>query len=238
MISFLFLDSMENISASEKYLRGLRFRFPHILDMIVEMLTDISFVKFSEASSAIIEERNVVKKALKRQIMLQNTPNQDGISPLHIAARNGQKKICEYMMRNENIIPNPIDHLGDTPMHYAAQKGHLEIIKILVERIENMKEPMKKQTLNHFELEVAMSLIEDYKSNEKLNPKNIYGRTPLHIAVQFSHLSVAKLIIQKVKDKNPRTDYGRTLLETALRNKSTRIREFVKNYLDSFSVKI
>ena len=67
MMSFLFLDSMENISASEKYLRGLRLRFPHILDMIVEMLCDISFVKFIESSSAIIEERNVAKKAMKRQ---------------------------------------------------------------------------------------------------------------------------------------------------------------------------
>ena len=235
---FLFLDSMENISASEKYLRDLRFKFPHVLEIILENLCDISFVKFIEASNAIIEDRNVVKKAMKRQIWLQNIPNRDGISPLHVAAKNGQKSICEYMMKNEKIIPNPIDYLGQTPMHYAAEKGHFEVFKLLSEKIENTKQPLKKQTLNHFELEIAMSLVEDQQSNEMLNPKNIYGVTPLHIAVQFSHLNICKLIIQKVKEKNPKTDYGRTLLETALRNKSTRIREFVKNYLDSFSVKI
>ena len=194
---------------------------------------------FIEATNArIIEDSIVAKKAMKRQLMLQHSPNKDGITPLHIAARNVQTSICQYMMKNEEIIPNIIDYLGQTVMHYAAEKGHFEIFKVLSSRIENSKEPFKKQTLHHFELEVAMSLIEEQQSNEVLNPKNIYGVTPLHIAVQFSHLPICKLIIQNAKEKNPTTGLGRNLLETSLRNKSTTIRQFVKSYLDSFSVKI
>ena len=85
-----------------------------------------------------------------------------------------------------------------------------------IEFVEKWKEPFKKQTLHHFELEVDMSLIEEQQSNEVLNPKNIYGVTPLHITVQFSHLPICKLIIQNAKEKNPTTGLGRNLLETSL----------------------
>ena len=230
---------METISTSENYLREMRFKFPHLMETIMEIVCDLSFVKFIEATNErIVEDSIVAKKATKRQLMLQHNPNKDGMTPLHIAARNGQTSICKYMMKNEEIIPNIIDYLGQTALHYAAEKGHFEIAKVLSYRFQNSKEPIKKQTLHHFELEVAMSLIEEQQSNELLNPKNIYGRTPLHIAVQFSHLPICKLKIQNAKEKNPTTDYGRNLLETSLRNNSTKIQQFVKSYLDSFSVKI
>ena len=232
---------METIISTENYLREMRFRFPHLMETIMENVCDISFVKFIEATNArIVEDSIVAKKAMKRQLMLQRNPhlaNKDGMTPLHIAARNGQTSICKYMMKNEEIIPNIIDYLGQTALHYAAEKGHFEIAQVLIYRIKNSKEPIKKQTLHYFELEVAMSLIEE-QPYEVLNPKNIYGVTPLHNSVLFSHVRICKLIIQNAKEKNPITDYGRNLLETSLRTNSTKIRQFVKSYLDSFSVKI
>ena len=198
---------METIISTEDYLRKMRFKFPHLMETIMENVCDLSFVKFIEATNArIVEDRIVAKKAMKRQLMLQRNPNlanRDGMTPLHIAARNGQTAICKYMMKNEEIIPNIIDYLGQTALHYAAQKGHFEIAKVLIYRIQNSKEPIKKQTCHYFELEVAMSLIEEQQCNEVLNPKNIYGVTPLHNSVLFSHLPICKLIIQNAKRKIP-----------------------------------
>ena len=48
----------------------------------------------------------------------KNPPNDEGVTPLHLAAENGHLNVCEYiMMRIEE--KNPADIYGVTPLDLA-----------------------------------------------------------------------------------------------------------------------
>ena len=57
-----------------------------------------------------------------------NPPNCDGITPLHMAARNGHTNTVQlFVERLKNL--NPITDSGDTPLHFASKNGHLKVHK-------------------------------------------------------------------------------------------------------------
>jgi len=57
----------------------------------------------------------------------KNHPSKEnGLTPLHTAARKGHLEICKYIISNVRI-KNPADNFGFTPLHDAAIKGHSEV---------------------------------------------------------------------------------------------------------------
>ena len=54
-----------------------------------------------------------------------------GLTPLHVAARNGHLEVCKLIIANTEER-NPIDNFGLTPKDYANKnKSYSEIMKIL-----------------------------------------------------------------------------------------------------------
>ena len=65
---------------------------------------------------------------------------------------------------------NPCNEDGTTPLHDAAIEGHLDIVKLILEQIDNNKNPA------------------DIES----------GDTPLHFAARGGHTEICREILQQV----------------------------------------
>ena len=59
-----------------------------------------------------------------------NIQDEDGISPLHLAAQNGHTQVVELLLEHEaeKDIKN---NQGFTPLSLAAQKGHTQVVELL-----------------------------------------------------------------------------------------------------------
>ena len=120
---------------------------------------------------------------------MKNPADDNGITPLHIAARKGNFDF--FMLIAQSIFNiNPKTNNGSTPLHFAAYEGHYNICQAIIEH---------DRTLDK-------------------NPQNRYGETPFHEAAEAGHYEVCKLIIENVLDKNPRSNNGDTPLHKAAAN--------------------
>ena len=147
---------------------------------------------------------------------------QSGLGPLHIAASVGNLEIVEFIFQkcdignfienysnlNVGIIKlhdskNPRNRWGETPLHYAASKGHLTICEYIIDKVEDK------------------------------NPKDINGRTPLHYAAFNGYLQVCNLIMPKVQDKNPFDVNYFTPLHYAAQHGYSQICEYILDNVDN-----
>lgn len=144
--------------------------------------------------------------------------DEDGDTPLHIAAEVGSLELVEYLMekgcdaacRNEK---------ADTPLHAAALGGKLDTLRCLVKEKECDRErrgQYGRSPLHHAcdcgALDVVQYLIEELKVDPSCRDEN--DDTPLHIACMTGHLQIVKLLVEdyhcdlNIKDKWERTPHN------------------------------
>ena len=72
-----------------------------------------------------------------------NIPDENGETPIHVAAKEGHLDILELLLTKTNNVNDlkAQDNEGKTPLHHAAENGHHEIVKILIASIENQNVP-------------------------------------------------------------------------------------------------
>ena len=117
-----------------------------------------------------------------------NPKNNEGETPLHIAASLGYLEICRLIIFSlviNNKHVNPREAIGCTPLHLAAANDQKEVWKFIVDTME------------------------DKNPEDDFNPKGNGGSTPFHLAAQHGHLEICKLnycspscIIHKNKSSN------------------------------------
>ena len=121
-----------------------------------------------------------------------NAKDDDGVTPLHIAAT---KEIAELLIANSANI-SAKDHLGWTPLHGASSKGLKTVVELLIAEGAdvNAKNKYGRTTPLHFaafgghkeiaELLIAAGADVNAKSEEgyTLNAKDDGGDTPLDLA--------------------------------------------------------
>ena len=96
--------------------------------------------------------------------------------------------------------------INTVPLHFAAMTGNTEMIERLIQIGAKLNEIDSAQcTPLHYaarydQLTAYQVIMEN---NPIINPECGY-MTPFHIAAEHGHLSICKLIIDKVEDKNPR----------------------------------
>uniref|UniRef100_A0AC34RFQ2 EGF-like domain-containing protein n=1 Tax=Panagrolaimus sp. JU765 TaxID=591449 RepID=A0AC34RFQ2_9BILA len=113
----------------------------------------------------------------------------DGYSPLYYAVANGMVDVVGYILKNFKIDVNYLYNNKETILQKAVRVGNLEVIKILV----NQK---------NIDLHKCGSSPEDLM--------------PMHLATQFSHMEVFKLLHQKTGNANCIDRYNRTPLLIAV----------------------
>jgi ankyrin repeat protein len=97
-------------------------------------------------------------------------PPAGNLTPLHFAAMDGHTEIVDLLLKWEGIRVAPVDTEGLSPFDYSIQNGHSGVLKLLLEKLENIGEP--------------------FTFCDKWLP-------PLHHSIQKGHLEVGKLLVEK-----------------------------------------
>ncbi|WP_341811598.1 ankyrin repeat domain-containing protein [Wolbachia endosymbiont (group A) of Oxytorus armatus] len=128
-----------------------------------------------------------------------NATDQDGKTPLHLAARDNNKEIVEALLKVNGINVNATDQGGKTPLHLAARDNNKEIVEAL----------LKVNGIN-------------------VNAQDKDDSTPLHWAAVKGHEEVVEALLGKdgidvnIEDKHGNTPFKlatdegiKTLLQNA-----------------------
>ncbi len=68
-------------------------------------------------------------------------PTAANLTPLHFAAMEGRTEIVDLLLKWPGIHVAPLDTKGLSPFDYSIQNGRLEVLKLLLEKFENIGEP-------------------------------------------------------------------------------------------------
>jgi ankyrin repeat protein len=72
-----------------------------------------------------------VKALLNSNPDLVSSKDNNGTTPLHLAAHEGHKDMAELLLANKADV-NAKDMYGDTPLHYAALWGYMDMVQLLL----------------------------------------------------------------------------------------------------------
>jgi len=115
----------------------------------------------------------------------KNPENDNGFTPLHEAAKNGNLDICQLILKNIKEFNPSNKSTGVTALHVAAENGHFDICQLIIKNIVDK------------------------------NPADDNGFTPLHLAAQNGHSEIYGLMVQNAIEKNPAANNGQTPVDFA-----------------------
>ena len=148
--------------------------------------------------------------------------DEDGNTPLHTAASNGQKKVASLLLSKYNCPVDCRNNINETPLHCACHRGDLDTVKMLISEYkadlyakdEHENTPTMAAALEG-ETEIVKSLIFEFGYDP--NIKGHHGRTILHLVcsdVEYGSLA-EKLIANYDLDPMAVDDNGNTPLHLA-----------------------
>jgi ankyrin repeat protein/serine/threonine protein kinase len=133
-----------------------------------------------------------------------NAKNDDGSTPLHIAAQEGYAEIVKILLER-GADPNTENKDGWTPLHIAAKEGHVDVVRVLLERgaYPNAKNNYGGTPLHIAEQEGHVEIVKlllEHGANP--NAKTNGGWTPLYDAAQKGHVEIVKLLLEHGANPN------------------------------------
>eukprot|EP00435_Cladocopium_sp_Y103_P063823 s641_g25.t1 len=161
----------------------------------------------------------VVRVLLERQA-LPDQVDDDGLTPLHQAARSGHADIARLLLM-AGAARDPLTVRGAAPLHWAAAYGH-EVVKCLVEagalidqaRGDDRRSPLH-MAVQHGQLEVVRFLLQ--VGADKNRATLVEGATPLHWAAVHGHVQMAKLLVEARAELDKKTKGGFSAMHLAVR---------------------
>jgi ankyrin repeat protein len=153
----------------------------------------------------------------------RSTPNKDGETPLHIAARSRQKAIVKILLEedpdaSENLVGAKTP-AGETPLHAAAEKGEVEIAQLLLTHGAVFNTPdASGGTPFHAAAKsgnVAMLQLLYEKDPNQVKAIIASGDTPLHIAAEEGKLDAVRFLLEIGAEPNAINTFKETALHAA-----------------------
>jgi uncharacterized protein len=186
-----------------------------VLVLLMVVLTWSSIALCGEIHEAITKNDSAkVKELLKNDPNLVFSKDEDGFTPLHLAAANGHTGIVEFLLTTRAEV-NSKDNAGSTPLHQAAAGQHNDIVELLLAQKADVDAtdkhgltPLHYAALSNNQDVVRSLLIHDANANIK---DNEHGSTPLIIAVAKGNKKITELLLAHGADVNLADDYGTPL---------------------------
>nr|XP_034977273.1 ankyrin-3-like [Zootoca vivipara] len=132
----------------------------------------------------------VAQKLLRRKANV-NVKDKQAKTALHLAAEAGNPAMVELLL-NYNADSNATDKEKKTALHLAAMGGHLSAVKaLLAKKTRFGAKDMDGCTSMHYatingNVEILQALLAAGK-NKNIDDKNIWRKTPLHLAAEHGH---------------------------------------------------
>ena len=163
----------------------------------------------------------------------EKLPKQNSYSgtPLDIACRYGHLEIVKYIIQCVDMkgVKDRVQ-----PFQKAVRGGHLKIYKYLEDHFRGQifKEDTKRVALDaaamYGQLDVFKYIIDSF---EEMNPPNINGITPLHLAAEGGHLNICMFILaSNLSIKNPKSKNGETSLHIVAKTGYLKLFEYLAGY--------
>ena len=143
-------------------------------------------------------------------------------TPLHLAAKYNHIETLEALSKAQGVDFDAINEKGGTALNIAAFEGHEELVRVLLKNgvkaniINQMEAPYKYQALHlaakNGHLAIVKTLI---RAGADLDAPDIYGNTPLQVAIINKKSEVAITLIKKGAKINEVNNQGNTALELA-----------------------
>ncbi|XP_063777272.1 serine/threonine-protein phosphatase 6 regulatory ankyrin repeat subunit B-like isoform X2 [Pseudophryne corroboree] len=170
-----------------------------------------------------------------------NQPNQEGETPLHLAAaitgdmvhRKGEDvRIVRLLMEHDADISCSTAQAGETPLHYCARMGNEDVLLEMIEYIgpNQRQQILNKQAKNGWSpLLVAadkghtgiVNLL--LQNHVRVDVFDEHGKAALHLACQNGHDKMADLLLRHKAFVNTKTKLGLTPLHLCAQNGFNRL---------------
>ena len=129
-----------------------------------------------------------------------NPRDNDGSTPLHMAAEKGYSKVCKLIIEDLEDI-NPGDNHGFTPLHLAAKNGNLNVCEIILKRLQDKNPPTPNgvtplhmaAAVGHFN--VCKLICKNVSKVDVVGFINNVGWTPIKLALFRKNWSVVWLLV-------------------------------------------
>lgn len=173
---------------------------------VLRLLTsakDIEIVK-ANCSSSLCHPLCDCENCLIEQMPNVNTPNCNGITPLHIAAMNGLPKMVNLLLALEADLA-AIDENNCTALHYAAARGHQNVLLLLLHagveincQTNDKYTPLHLSCLNGHQgcVKALLYYADHIKVKIEKNLPNKTGDTPLHLAAMWGFVEIIETLLE------------------------------------------
>ena len=163
--------------------------------------------------------------ALLKRGMDPNTPDQNGLPALHLAARDGFLEVVKALVAAGADL-NRRNAGGETAIMLAAIQGHLATVEFLLGKEAQINHPGWTPLIyaaTSGKNEIIKVLIENHAYIDSTSPN---GSTSLMMAVRGGHVATVKLLIEEDADVLVKNEVGESALSWA--EKSSNNAEIVK----------
>jgi len=187
-----------------------------------------------------------VKGVLEHSESYIKEKNNDGNTPLHLAAMEGHAKVVQSLLKCWNTLDLEVENVaGQTPLHLAILGGHDEVVKVWLEHAE-LKLNVKNQDGNtplHLaakegHAKVVQSLLK-YCNTLDFEVENVAGQTPLHLAILGGHDEVVKVLLEHAKLKlNVKNQDGNIPLHLAAKEGHAKVVQSLLKYCNTLDLEV
>ncbi len=158
-----------------------------------------------------------VKRILAANPAAVNERNDNGDTPLYIAAFRGYKIMCELLLANMADPNPPVNKRGETPLSIAVELGFPQTASILRKHGARDDDLVRGAAIRHTAVSRQTTRMAPLlaASPNLVDARNAYGQTPLYLAAITGDTNMATMLLGFKADPNATNSGGGTPFSAA-----------------------
>lgn len=173
-----------------------------IVDLLLDEKSNAMALYPEDASTPLLHSVERGYKAITDRLLkvdgLEDTPNKDGITALHLAARRGDTYLMAEIFKIRRVAGPSLERCT-SPLHEAAAHGHLEAVEAIVKHFPTSINEINPQGQSALFLALLNNQrhVADYllSTKPKITLTDVYADSALKQAVIHGNLEATKALL-------------------------------------------